>query len=70
MYKQFDSYNDSNVTRSQGGDCTGDCRPYLQLTYTGDVPPQVSSQYPPNNYNSPTLTPELIASGSRPGPLA
>ena len=34
MWKQFDSYNDSNVASSQGSDCTGDCRPYLQLTYS------------------------------------
>ena len=67
MCKQFDSYNDSNVATSQGGDCTGDCQPFLQLTYTtgaSDVAPQVNSQYPPNNYNSPTLTPELIASAT------
>jgi len=69
MWKQFDSYNDSNVASSQGSDCTGDCRPYLQLTYSttaSDIAPQISSQFPPDNYNSPTLTPELIASGTDP----
>ncbi len=52
-WKRFDSDNTSNP-------------PYLALTYTPDVPPQVNSQYPPGNYQSPTLTPELIASGSDP----
>ncbi len=67
QYMQFDSYNDGNVTSSQGGDYTGDARPYLSLTYSttaSDTQPQVNSQYPPNNSNAPTLTPELIASGS------
>ncbi|HVB44807.1 MAG TPA: LamG-like jellyroll fold domain-containing protein [Streptosporangiaceae bacterium] len=52
-WKRFDSYNTSHP-------------PYLALTYTADQPPQVNSQYPPDNFNSPTLTPELIASGSDP----
>ena len=30
---------------------------------TTDTPPQINSQYPPNNYNEPTLTPELMATG-------
>ena len=50
-WKRFDSFNTSHP-------------PYLALTYTPDVAPQINSQYPPDNYNSPTLTPELIASGS------
>ena len=52
-WKQFDSINTVNP-------------PYLALTYTPDLPPQIDSQYPPDNYNSPTLTPELIASGTDP----
>ena len=52
-WKRFDSYHTSHA-------------PYLALTYTPDVAPQISSQYPPGNYNSPTLTPELLASGSDP----
>jgi large repetitive protein len=52
-WKRFDSYHTSHP-------------PYLALTYTPDVAPQINSQYPPDNYNSPTLTPELIASGSDP----
>ena len=65
-FKQFDSAADSNVTSAQGGQFTGDLRPYLSVTFTADVPPQVNSQFPPDNYNSPTLTPELIASASDP----
>jgi RHS repeat-associated protein len=64
MYKRFDSYNENNLTASQGGDCTGDCRPNLQITYTGDVQPQVNAHYPPNNYVSPTLSPDLLATAS------
>jgi len=63
MWKQFDSANDGNILSSQGGNCTGNCEPYLQLTYSADTPPQIDSQYPPDNYNSPTLTPELMATG-------
>jgi RHS repeat-associated protein len=40
--------------------------PYLDITYTPDVPPQVDSQYPPDNYVATTLTPELLASGHDP----
>ena len=60
-YKLFDSYNDSNVASSQGGNCTGNCQPYLQLTYNADVAPQVNSMFPPDNTNVPTLTPELLS---------
>jgi len=58
----FDSFADSNVPSSAGGDCTGYCNPSLQMTYSTGAPPEVTSQYPPDNYNSPVLTPELIAS--------
>jgi RHS repeat-associated protein len=66
-YKEFDSYNDSNVASSQGGNCTGNCQPYLSLTYSStaaDIAPQINSQFPPTNTTVPTLTPELLASGS------
>jgi hypothetical protein len=53
QWKQFDSYNTSNA-------------PYLSLTYTADVPPQIDTQYPPDNYNTTSLTPELLASGHDP----
>ena len=42
---------------------TGSTAPYLEVTSTTETLPQISSQYPPDNYNSPTLTPELLASG-------
>jgi large repetitive protein len=67
-WKYFDSYQDSNVPTSQGTDCgVPDCRPYLQLNYSttaSDITPQVNSQFPANNTNVSTLTPELMASGS------
>jgi RHS repeat-associated protein len=69
MFKQFDGSADGNVASTQGGDCTGDCRPYVSVTYSttaSDQAPVISSQFPPDNYNAPTLTPELIASGSDP----
>jgi RHS repeat-associated protein len=50
-YKKFDSLNTYQA-------------PYVSVTYTDDVPPQIDSQYPPDNYNTTTLTPELLASGS------
>jgi Domain of unknown function (DUF6531) len=65
-YKQFDSYNDGNVASTQGGGCVGDCRPYLELTYGPDVAPQIDSQFPPDNTNVTTLTPELLATGADP----
>jgi RHS repeat-associated protein len=40
------------------------CSPYLSLTYTADVKPQVNTTSPPSGYASPTLTPALSASGS------
>ena len=52
-WKRFDSDNSPNP-------------PYLVLNYTPDVAPQINSQYPPDNFQSPTLTPELIASGTDP----
>jgi hypothetical protein len=65
-WKQFDSANDGTVPADDGGDCTGNCEPYLAMTYVADTPPQINSQYPPDNYNSATLTPELLASGNDP----
>jgi RHS repeat-associated protein len=53
QWKRFDADNSPNA-------------PYLELNYTPDLPPQIDSQYPPDNYNSPALTPELIASGHDP----
>ena len=62
-FQVFDSSAASNLSSSQGGDCTGYCNPSLEVTYSTGAPPEVTSQYPPDNYNSPVLTPELIASG-------
>ena len=53
QWKQFDSFHTANA-------------PYLALTYTPDVPPQIDSQYPPDNYNATSLTPELLATGHDP----
>lgn len=50
FWKLFDSDNTAH-------------QPVLNLTYTPDIPPQVDSQYPPDNYSTPTLTPELSAYG-------
>jgi RHS repeat-associated protein len=53
QWKQFDSRNAPNP-------------PYLQVTYTDNVAPQVDTAYPPDNYAAPTLTPELMATGHDP----
>ncbi|WP_410814556.1 LamG-like jellyroll fold domain-containing protein [Micromonospora sp. 067-2] len=37
----------------------GSYKPYLELTYTDNVPPQVNVRYPTNNAVAQTLTPEL-----------
>jgi RHS repeat-associated protein len=50
-WKQFDSAN------------MGSLKPYLDVTYTPDVLPQVNAQYPPDNSEATTLTPELLAVG-------
>lgn len=39
--------------------------PYLSVTYS-DHAPQVNSQFPPNGFDPPTLTPELLASATKP----
>jgi hypothetical protein len=40
------------------------CSPYLDLTYTADVKPQVNTTSPASGYNSATLTPALQATAS------
>ncbi|HEV3380095.1 MAG TPA: LamG-like jellyroll fold domain-containing protein [Trebonia sp.] len=65
---QFDSANETDVPSSDGGDCSGSCNPFLEVNYTPAPPPQINSQYPPDNYNAGTLTPELMATGSSPEP--
>ncbi len=39
-------------------------RPALDLTYTANKKPQVNAQYPPENYQAPTLRPELFVYAS------
>ena len=36
----------------------------MDVTLAATSPPQINSQYPPDNYNEPTLTPELVATGT------
>jgi RHS repeat-associated protein len=52
-WKQFDTAYDA-----RGG-------PFLYLTYTNAVLPQVTMQSPPNGYTAQTLTPRLAATGSK-----
>ena len=40
--------------------------PYLDVTYTGNTPPVIDSQYPINNASPTTLQPELMAHGTDP----
>ncbi|MFJ8580372.1 LamG-like jellyroll fold domain-containing protein [Micromonospora sp. NPDC093277] len=40
--------------------------PYLELTYTDNIAPQVNSQYPPHGHTVNTLTPELLANAVDP----
>ncbi|WP_330186108.1 LamG-like jellyroll fold domain-containing protein [Dactylosporangium sp. AC04546] len=40
--------------------------PYLQVTYTPGMSPQVDEQFPPNGHAAPTLTPELLVQGHDP----
>jgi RHS repeat-associated protein len=63
---EYDSSNETDVSSSDGGDCTGTCNPFLLVNYTPDVPPQIDAQYPTNNANPGTLTPELMATGNDP----
>ena len=38
----------------------------LMVNFTSNVAPQIDTQYPPDNYGAPTLTPELMAAGHDP----
>jgi YD repeat-containing protein len=53
QWKVFDSYHKAQA-------------PYLTVTYTPDVFPQVDAQYPPDNYAATSLTPELLGYGHDP----
>ena len=69
-YKQFDSYNDGNVASSQGGDCAGDAAVPGADLRRPDIPPQIDSQYPPDNTNFPDADPGAARDRGRPGQLA
>ncbi len=45
---------------------SGAYKPYLELTYTPNVAPQVTMRYPSNNFAATTLTPTLVARGHDP----
>ncbi|MEV0726977.1 LamG-like jellyroll fold domain-containing protein [Micromonospora purpureochromogenes] len=42
------------------------CDPFIDITYSDNVAPQVDTRYPSNNYAVNTLTPEFAASGHDP----
>ncbi|WJK43714.1 polymorphic toxin-type HINT domain-containing protein [Solwaraspora sp. WMMA2056] len=44
----------------------GAYKPYVELTYTNNVAPQVNVRYPANNAVTPTLTPELLVRAKDP----
>ncbi|MFY1651162.1 LamG-like jellyroll fold domain-containing protein [Solwaraspora sp. WMMB762] len=44
----------------------GAYKPYVELTYTDNVAPQVNVRYPANNAVTPTLTPELLVRSKDP----
>ncbi|MEV0270063.1 LamG-like jellyroll fold domain-containing protein, partial [Hamadaea sp. NPDC050747] len=61
-FKRFTSRNGPS-----GAVCDGHtCAPYLSVTYTPNIAPQIDSQYPPRDYQATTLTPELLAKGHDP----
>jgi len=55
----LDAYDSSAATATSGADA-----PYVDVTLAAISPPQINSQYPPDNYDEPTLTPELVATGT------
>lgn len=62
----FTSETDTNQWKVFDSNNRSAQQPILNVTYTPDVAPQVDSQYPPNNYATSTLTPELLAYGHDP----
>ncbi|HUN33682.1 MAG TPA: LamG-like jellyroll fold domain-containing protein [Trebonia sp.] len=54
----------SGEVPASAGTAAGQAAAVLVMTAaTTETPPQINSQYPSNNYNEPTLTPELMATG-------
>ncbi|WP_167517585.1 LamG-like jellyroll fold domain-containing protein [Micromonospora orduensis] len=64
-WKRFTSV-DANVMCAHPTRGSIRCDPFIDITYSDNVPPQVDSQYPSNNYVVGTLTPELAAGGHDP----
>lgn len=64
-WKRFTSANPNLVCNhaTYGGI---QCDPFLDVTYTDNVAPQLNTRYPSNNTAVNTLTPELAARGSDP----
>ncbi|WP_410809440.1 LamG-like jellyroll fold domain-containing protein [Micromonospora sp. 067-2] len=64
-WKRFTSAN-PNLTCTNSVYGAIQCDPFIDVTYTDNVAPQVNVRYPENNFAVNTLTPELAASGSDP----
>ncbi|EWM17831.1 laminin G domain-containing protein, partial [Kutzneria sp. 744] len=60
------SNSDPNARKEFGSSNMGPEAPYLTLTTTDDVPPQIDSVYPPNNGVATTTTPWLEATAHDP----
>ncbi|MET8907613.1 LamG-like jellyroll fold domain-containing protein [Micromonospora sp. NPDC004551] len=61
-WKRFTSANSPlNCAHATYG--TISCTPFIDVTYTDNVAPQIDVRYPADNYTVGTLTPELAASG-------
>ncbi|OZV84425.1 hypothetical protein CA850_00760 [Micromonospora echinospora] len=64
-WKRFTS-TDAGVNCSNSVYGTVSCAPFIDITYTDNVAPQVDLRYPSNNVAVDTLTPELLAQGHDP----
>ena len=62
----FASESDNNQWKLFDSNAKIAQQPYLNVTYTPDVAPQVDAQYPPDNYSATSLTPELLGYGHDP----
>jgi len=61
---ETDSYAWKRFTSANHGG--GVYKPYVELTYSNNVAPQVNVRYPANNAVTPTLTPELLVRAKDP----
>ncbi|WP_165949885.1 DNRLRE domain-containing protein [Micromonospora sp. KC207] len=64
-WKRFTSAN-PNLTCTHSTYGAIQCDPFIDVTYSDNVVPQVTARYPANNYPVSTLTPELAAQGNDP----